>query len=283
MTASALGGQAASEKRGGDESDDRSERAQRLVRAAAPADPRSGAPGDRRGAPASRHEAPFGGRACGAVGRQRRTSQAGTCGSGSRGLPRQRAAGGNFRPPAQVRGEAFDPLQLHRGPRRARGQAGARHALLGEGAGAAGGRRRPGSAGPQAPAHTAPRLPRRHPGGAVVCVLGPGPVPRYREAAVGQRLPLPDIGRRLRRRARPADSVIEAVHAADEEAAPLGVGTGAMVLRVDSVTYDRADTAVEFSRVLYRVERFRFSLESYRFADRILHFPSQRTRKGVRQ
>ncbi len=80
-----------------------------------------------------------------------------------------------------------------------------------------------------------------------------------------------------------ADSVIEAVHAADEEAAPLGVGTGAMVLRVDSVTYDRADTAVEFSRVLYRVERFRFSLESYRFADRILHFPSPRTRKGVRQ
>jgi hypothetical protein len=56
-----------------------------------------------------------------------------------------------------------------------------------------------------------------------------------------------------------------------------------MLLRVDSVTFDRADTAVEFSRVLYRVERFRFSLESYRFADRILHFPTSRTRKGVRQ
>ena len=47
-----------------------------------------------------------------------------------------------------------------------------------------------------------------------------------------------------------------------------------MVLRVDSVTYDRADEAVEFSKVLYRVERFRFSFESHRFDDRILHFPS---------
>lgn len=71
-----------------------------------------------------------------------------------------------------------------------------------------------------------------------------------------------------------AESVIEAVHAGDDEAVPLGVGTGAMVLRVDSVTYDRHDAAVEFSRVLYRVERFRFSLDSYRLDDRVLHFPS---------
>jgi DNA-binding GntR family transcriptional regulator len=71
-----------------------------------------------------------------------------------------------------------------------------------------------------------------------------------------------------------ADSVIEAVHATDDEAAPLGVATGAMVLRADSVTYDRQDAPVEYSRVLYRVERFRFSLESHRYDDRILHFPS---------
>lgn len=71
-----------------------------------------------------------------------------------------------------------------------------------------------------------------------------------------------------------ADSVIEAVHASDDEASALGVGTGAMVLRVDSVTYDREAVAVEFSRVLYRVERFRFSLESHRIDDRVLHFPS---------
>ena len=68
--------------------------------------------------------------------------------------------------------------------------------------------------------------------------------------------------------------VIEAVHAGDDEAVPLGVGTGTMVLRADSVTYDQDDAAVEFSRVLYRVERFRFSLESYRLDDRVIHFPS---------
>jgi GntR family transcriptional regulator len=78
-----------------------------------------------------------------------------------------------------------------------------------------------------------------------------------------------------------ADSVIEAVHAGDDEAVALEVGTGAMVLRADSVTYDRADAAVEFSRVLYRVERFRFSLESHRLDDRILHFPSPGARAAV--
>lgn len=71
-----------------------------------------------------------------------------------------------------------------------------------------------------------------------------------------------------------ATSVIEVVAADDEEAAPLGIGTGAMVLRVDSVTYDADDVAVEFSRVLYRAERFRFSLESHRRDGRVLHFPS---------
>lgn len=78
-----------------------------------------------------------------------------------------------------------------------------------------------------------------------------------------------------------AESVIEVVRAADDEAVPLGVGAGAMVLRVDSVTYDKADAAVEFSRVLYRVERFRFSLDSYRLDDRVLHFPASHVRKGA--
>jgi GntR family transcriptional regulator len=77
-----------------------------------------------------------------------------------------------------------------------------------------------------------------------------------------------------------ADSVIEAVHAGADEAAPLEVGTGAMVLRADSVTYDRDDVAVEFSRILYRVDRFRFTLESHRFEDRILHFPSPASTDG---
>ena len=54
-----------------------------------------------------------------------------------------------------------------------------------------------------------------------------------------------------------------------------------MVLRMDSVTYDRADEAVEFSKVLYLMERFRFSFESHRFDDRILHFPSPGTKGEV--
>lgn len=77
-----------------------------------------------------------------------------------------------------------------------------------------------------------------------------------------------------------AESVIEAVNATDEDAAALGVGTGAMVLRSDSVTYDGDDVAVEFSQILYRVERFRFHLESHRKDDRVVHFPSD-ARRGA--
>ena len=36
---------------------------------------------------------------------------------------------------------------------------------------------------------------------------------------------------------------------------------------------DHADEAVEFLKILCRVERFRFGFESHRFDDRILHFP----------
>jgi hypothetical protein len=52
-----------------------------------------------------------------------------------------------------------------------------------------------------------------------------------------------------------------------------------MLLRVDSVTYDRDDAAVEFSRVLYRMERFRFSLESHRLDGHVLHFPASASRR----
>jgi GntR family transcriptional regulator len=78
-----------------------------------------------------------------------------------------------------------------------------------------------------------------------------------------------------------ADTVIEAINANEDEAKPLEVGTGAIVLRADSVTYDRDDSAVEFSRVLYRVERFRFSLESRRFDDQVLHFPSPGRKQAI--
>lgn len=71
-----------------------------------------------------------------------------------------------------------------------------------------------------------------------------------------------------------ATSAIEAIHASDDEGARLEVPTGTMLLRVDSVTYDPDDIAVEFSRVLYRLERFRFSLESRRLNGLVLHFPT---------
>lgn len=77
-----------------------------------------------------------------------------------------------------------------------------------------------------------------------------------------------------------ASTVIEAIQVADDDAMALGMRPGATVLRVDSVTYDREDAPVEFSRVLYRMERFRFSLESHRFDDRILHFPTLKNLGG---
>lgn len=71
-----------------------------------------------------------------------------------------------------------------------------------------------------------------------------------------------------------AQTVLEAVPSSDEEAALLGLRRGAVVLAVSSITHDRQDAAVEFSRVLYRMERFKFSLESHRFDDRVMHFPT---------
>lgn len=71
-----------------------------------------------------------------------------------------------------------------------------------------------------------------------------------------------------------AQTVLEAVPSSDEEGALLGLRKGAIVLAVASITHDRQDVPVEYSRVLYRMERFKFSLESHRFGDRIMHFPT---------
>lgn len=71
-----------------------------------------------------------------------------------------------------------------------------------------------------------------------------------------------------------AQTVLEATNCGDEEAGLLGLRTGTTVLRVDSITYSQDNVPVEFSRVLYHMERFRFSLESYRFDDRIIHLPT---------
>jgi hypothetical protein len=40
---------------------------------------------------------------------------------------------------------------------------------------------------------------------------------------------------------------------------------------VEGVTYDAADVPVEFSRVMYRADRFRFGIESFRRDDQVLH------------
>jgi len=77
-----------------------------------------------------------------------------------------------------------------------------------------------------------------------------------------------------------AESTVEVVNANEEEASTLETATGIMLLRVDSVTYDQDDVAVEFSRALYRVERFRFKFESYRVDGRTLSWRTHPPQKG---
>jgi hypothetical protein len=40
---------------------------------------------------------------------------------------------------------------------------------------------------------------------------------------------------------------------------------------VEGITYDTSDRPVEFSRVMYRADRFRFGIESFRRDDQVLH------------
>ena len=68
-----------------------------------------------------------------------------------------------------------------------------------------------------------------------------------------------------------AESIIE-VHRCDAaESALLGIPAGSPALLVEGVTFDSADRPVEFSRVLYRADRFRFALESHRRAGGVVH------------
>jgi len=66
-------------------------------------------------------------------------------------------------------------------------------------------------------------------------------------------------------------STIEVVQLRDEEAALLQLPPGASALQVQGTTFDQNDRATEVSRVLYRADRFTFSLESYRVGGELKH------------
>jgi GntR family transcriptional regulator len=66
-------------------------------------------------------------------------------------------------------------------------------------------------------------------------------------------------------------STIEVVQLRDEEAALLQLPPGVSALQVQGTTFDQNERATEVSRVLYRADRFTFSLESYRVGGQLKH------------
>lgn len=68
-----------------------------------------------------------------------------------------------------------------------------------------------------------------------------------------------------------AESTIEVIRCDTVESALLGIPPGSQALLVEGVTFDAADRPVEFSRVIYRADRFRFALESHRRAGGVVH------------
>jgi GntR family transcriptional regulator len=66
-------------------------------------------------------------------------------------------------------------------------------------------------------------------------------------------------------------STIEVVQIAGDEANLLQLAPGTSALRVQGTTFDQDDRATEVSRVLYRADRFRFSLESHRVRGELRH------------
>ena len=66
-------------------------------------------------------------------------------------------------------------------------------------------------------------------------------------------------------------STIEVAQIKDDEASLLQLAPGASALRVQGTTFDQDDRATEVSRVLYRADRFRFSLESHRVRGELRH------------
>jgi GntR family transcriptional regulator len=68
-----------------------------------------------------------------------------------------------------------------------------------------------------------------------------------------------------------AESTIEVVRCRSAHSAVLGIPQGTPMLQVEGKTYDVTDQFVEFAQVLYRADRFRFTIESFRRDDRVLH------------
>jgi GntR family transcriptional regulator len=66
-------------------------------------------------------------------------------------------------------------------------------------------------------------------------------------------------------------STIEVVQAKDDEAGLLQIPPGGPALQVQGTTFDADDRATEVSRVLYRADRFKFSLESHRVGGELKH------------
>jgi len=68
-----------------------------------------------------------------------------------------------------------------------------------------------------------------------------------------------------------AESTIEVVRCRGNQSTVLGIPPGTPMLQVEGKTYDVTDQFVEFAQVLYRADRFRFTIESFRRDDRVLH------------
>jgi GntR family transcriptional regulator len=68
-----------------------------------------------------------------------------------------------------------------------------------------------------------------------------------------------------------AESTIEIVRCRSSQSSIFGIRPGTPLLQVEGKTYDVRDQFVEFAQVLYRADRFRFTIESYRRDDRVLH------------
>lgn len=68
-----------------------------------------------------------------------------------------------------------------------------------------------------------------------------------------------------------AESAIEVVRCQPRVAEALGIATGTPLLQVEGITYDVERRPFEFAQVLYRADRFRFTIESFRRDDRVLN------------